>query len=107
MTLFTTGEYEPVMPSPDQLHLDSLYRCLADEKRRCVLNYLQSTEEDTATVDELVTHVVEQEALAASDRGTVAVDLYHIHLPKLSDIGAIDFDRRTQTVRYRGFDVLE
>lgn len=81
--------------------VDSLYRCVADRHRRQLLTYLRETENGTATVDELVDYVVRQEVNSpAPDRASVAVDIYHLHLPLLADEGVVEFDARTERVQY-------
>jgi hypothetical protein len=58
--------------------------------------------DDTVSVDGLVDRVVEQATgLPATDSESVAVDRYHLRLPMLSTQGVIEFDSRTETVRYR------
>ena len=81
---------------------DSAHRCLADERRRRVLAFLRDTTNGIASLEELVAHVVAHEDDApAPDSETVAITLYHVHLPMLADHGVIDFDERAGTVRYR------
>ncbi|WP_438267503.1 DUF7344 domain-containing protein [Haladaptatus halobius] len=48
------------------------------------------------------------EDIAAREHGNKAdsldeieVTLFHHHLPKLANIGLIEFDKRTKTIRYR------
>ena len=87
------------MPKVD---FDSVCRCLANERRRTVIASLRDMEAETASLDDLVDHVVEQETNSpAPDRETVAIELYHRHLPMLADHGLVDFDERTKTVSHR------
>lgn len=86
---------------------DSVHRCLANERRRTVIDYLR-TNDGTASLDDLIDHVVEQETNSpAPDRETVTYELYYAHLPILDDRGVIDFDERTGTVRYRSPPEME
>lgn len=43
----------------------------------------------------------------ADDRRRVEVALHHHELPKLEQVGVIEYDARSRTVRYRGHPLLE
>lgn len=89
------------MPTSTRRTFDPVYLCVADERRRRVLEHLQDVEDGTAAFDQLVDHVVEQESDAeTTDRESVIVDLYHVHLPKLADYGVIEYDDCPETVEY-------
>lgn len=88
--------------------LDSAFRCLADERRRHILGYFRDSDDDTASFDDLVDHVIEREGQSPTpDRERVVIDLYHRHLPILADHGVIDVDDRTESVRYTGDERIE
>jgi len=74
---------------------DTYLQLVADRRRRHLLQTLR--EEDTASVDDLAGKL-------ASDGGAsperVAVDLHHNHLPKLADEEIVEYDSRSNTVRY-------
>lgn len=92
------------MPAPTDDH----YRCIASERRRHVLAYLRESDRETESLDDLVEHVVSRESDSPPpDRERVAIDLYHCHLPVLADADVVDFDSRTETVRYRGHERVE
>lgn len=81
---------------PDQK--DELVTILADARRRAILTYLQEPSEDVATVETLA------DELDARDHGrddATEVVLVHSDLPKLDAAGVIEFDRRSNTARYR------
>jgi DNA-binding transcriptional ArsR family regulator len=74
--------------------LDSLFRCLADGRRRIVLAHLLDGGDRSATVDELADAVIETEGRSpSSDPESVAITLDHVHLPLLADAGFIDYER--------------
>lgn len=82
--------------------VDAVFAALADEDRRSVLAYLQDAGE--ATVEELSTAVDER---ASDPRGgthgrDALVRLHHVHLPKLSDAGLVEYDRTSGQVEYVG-----
>ena len=62
-----------------------------------------------ASLVELIDYLVVQEADSVDDLDTdeVAIALYHTHLPKLADVGLIDYDVRSRTVRYRDDEAIE
>lgn len=78
------------------------WELLAASRRRVVLTTLATTE--TATLERLTDAVLERElATAAAEadeerRTEVAVDLAHVHLPKLEGAGAVEFDADERVV---------
>jgi len=87
---------------------DSLYRSLAHQRRRHLLRYLQTAEESVIKLDTLVEDIVQKESDSlTSDKESIRIDLYHVHLPLLNEKGVIDFDHRSETVRYQGHQRLE
>ena len=93
-------------PSDRDSRLDSMFSVLADERRRQVLQYFRSTGDDVASVENLVDYAVERGG-SGSDRERVALRFHHATLPKLGDAGCIEYDARSDTVRYREDPLLE
>ncbi|UPV73038.1 hypothetical protein M0R89_10800 [Halorussus limi] len=90
-----------------EVDLDDLFEVLADGQRRQLLAYLDSTDDDVAAFSELVDHVAEESgAVSNDDDERVAVNLHHNHLPKLEDANVVEYDPRSETVRYRGGPVV-
>lgn len=85
--------------------LNQYFDALAGERRRYVLYYL--SRHGAASVDELARYVVAREAGRSPDSltegatGRVASELYHKHLPRLADYGLVEFDPRSEHVRFR------
>lgn len=76
--------------------------CLADRWCRTTIGYLQDAEDGAASLDDLIDHVVEQETnSSALDRETVTYELVHVQFPTLAAYGVVEYDERTETVRYR------
>ena len=74
--------------------VDRVFRSLAAQRRRCILDSLMDVEAGRASFDELVDYVVEEETPSpAPDREAVATTLHHTHLPKLADEGFIEYER--------------
>jgi len=87
---------------------DSLYRSLAQQRRRNILRCLQDAENEVIQLDTLVEDIVQKEVdFPKSDKESIRIDLYHVHLPLLNEMGVIDFDYRSETVRYLSHPRLE
>ncbi len=105
--------------------LDLVFDLLSNGRRRYALYYLNQRSDGVATVAALAKNVVAFERVAAEDadrdstrspsdrdgesagRGTVRLELRHVHLPKLEGAGVLEYDRRSETVRYWGQPSLE
>ncbi|WP_313691702.1 DUF7344 domain-containing protein [Halorarum halobium] len=87
---------------PDRM--SQLLSTLATEESRATLDYFQSTSDDMASVAELADELNEY---GTKDTERIAIQLHHSTLPKLADVGAVEYDPRSRTVRYRGHDELE
>jgi DNA-binding transcriptional ArsR family regulator len=92
----TGGEPTPL---PD----DAVYRALAStQRRRLLAALLDGTER---SVEELATILAGWHAadvggmVSADDRQRIIVELLHVHLPQLDEIGLIAHDRAEGTVR--------
>ncbi|WP_433625635.1 DUF7344 domain-containing protein [Halomicrococcus sp. NG-SE-24] len=87
---------QSVRPSPD-----TLFDVLSNPYRRYALAQL-ARHGGELRVDELVERLVDWEAErgapADPDRRRVASMLYHVHLPKLADVGLVEYDQEEATV---------
>ena len=86
--------------------LDVLFEVLADRERRRILRYFAESDDEAATFAELIEFLAD-EAAEGADPDRLAVTLHHTHLPKLADVGFIEYDDRSETVRYRGEPAVE
>lgn len=101
-------EGEPRQTS--ELSIDATLEILASRERRYILSYLADSSEATASTDELVEHIVRAETERMDEmpnRDDLESSLYHIHLPKLTDSGLLEYDPRSQQLRYWGDERLE
>lgn len=88
--------------------LDQVFELLSNSRRRYALYYLTDQSDGVATLETLTEHVVALEQRLGTVNGTHTTDrhtsvrtaLTHTHLPKLEDAGVLDYDRRSETVRY-------
>lgn len=79
--------------------VENTLRVLADPTRRTLLRLLHEEERNAIGLDELTDRLTRiDDASSAED---VEISLYHVHLPKLEDVGLIEYDERTGHVRYR------
>ncbi|PGF16743.1 hypothetical protein CP556_11855 [Natrinema sp. CBA1119] len=87
--------------SEDPAPIDSSFTALSDPSRRSLCRYAMRTETERVSSEELVDYVVERapEPVAAdADRQTIALELHHVHLPKLANAGLIEYDRQNDVV---------
>ncbi|WP_227380691.1 helix-turn-helix domain-containing protein [Haladaptatus halobius] len=99
--------------SPDNDHastprreLDTACELLANATRRSVMQYFTAEETAVAELDELIDHIHEKVNDVTGPK-QARTPLVHMHLPKLADAGVIEYDERSETIRYRDSDRLE
>lgn len=102
------SRYKPSHPMkqtttrPDQP--DDVLTLLADADRRAIIAYFRNAHSDDATVSELATHIRDRR----DDHGEQeTARLHHVHLPRLAEAGVVEYDPRSETVRYQGTDDVE
>lgn len=77
---------------------------LATQHCRSVIAYFRNASSDHASVDEVASTLAGRDNV---DETQIATRLHHAVLPKLDDVGLIDYDARTNTARYHGHTRLE
>ncbi|MXV61122.1 hypothetical protein GS429_03420 [Natronorubrum sp. JWXQ-INN-674] len=82
--------------------LDTVFDILSDRQRRVLLQHLE-TDEPT-TIDELVD---EMSAHIEADPPQISIALHQKHLPKMAETELLDYDPRSETVRYYGHRFLD
>ena len=87
------------------LSREQIFEVLSNRRRRYVLHYLKQLDDgQSTTLSEIATHVAAWErdesvdGVSYDDRKSVQTSLYQLHLPKLSDCGLIDYDRRAGVI---------
>ncbi|WP_425499278.1 DUF7344 domain-containing protein [Natronosalvus rutilus] len=83
---------------------NALLSALANQHCRSVVAYFRNASEDHASVDDVVTALARRDH---ADETRITIRLHHIALPKLNDVGLVDYDARTRTIRYYGHSQLE
>lgn len=90
--------------------LDCCLRLLANQHRREILQQLLAEGGGEMAVDCLVDRICRNRASLDGStliREQLAVELHHIHLPKLAEHGVIDYEPDAGTVRYLHHDSVE
>lgn len=89
--------------------VDRVLEVLQAAPRRDVLTFLVDEPNRAVHTDELVDHIVAVRGLSddPEQRRRVEIQLFHYHLPKLADEGVIEFDPRSDVLRYTPDDAIE
>ncbi|WP_224448085.1 DUF7344 domain-containing protein [Haloprofundus salilacus] len=69
-----------------------LFEIFGDSVRRQVLSYLYSGSRKVVSTNELAERCIESDEVATDDSDQLASTLHHLHLPKLDDVGLLDYD---------------
>lgn len=82
--------------------IDGLFDLFSDERRRNLCLHVAKTEKTAFSLDELVDQVAKRESKAGEGteerRTRIEAELYHAHLPKMEDVGLVEYDG-ARTVR--------
>ena len=81
--------------------IDAWFDVLSDPRRRYLCQYLVQTEAEIVTHEQLVEHLCERAVDRTDvtlDRQSIAMELRHVHLPKLDGLDAVEYDPRGKTV---------
>jgi DNA-binding transcriptional ArsR family regulator len=93
-------------PLTPDLTLSTASKLLKKPARRVVIRYFSAEETATAELTELAAHVHEEvDDITSSEQAQST--LVHTHLPKLAEHDVIEYDKRSETVRYRDGERLE
>lgn len=80
------------MSRVDHDEWDAILRTLAHGDRRQIVQYVRS-KDGPVSLDEVVDHLVEgSEGDSDAELASVRANLYHVHLPKLSDAGLVSWE---------------
>jgi hypothetical protein len=88
----------------EEISLDDAFDVLRNRRRRDVLMYLAAEDDNTATLSDLAEQVAAKEndidraELTSTQRKRVYIGLYQCHLPKMDDLGVVDYDQDRGTV---------
>jgi hypothetical protein len=101
----------PETTVPSALSLETVFETLSDQRKRYVLYALYRAEGNSLTIHRLArqVHGMEGEKQTTTGQGPehVADDLRQRRLPELATTGAVEYDERSETVRYHRAPSLE
>ena len=95
------SKFQADRSDPDAGHgttrADIAFPLLSSKHRRYILYYLTRC---TGTVElrELADQLVRWDGTPTDDRDRISTSLYHVHLPKLEEMGFVEWNRETHTV---------
>lgn len=89
----------------DPRRLDRAYHALAHPVRRAVLAHQRETGATVTTVDALAGYLAS--SFDALDEARARTLLHHVHLPKLRELGVVEYDERSGAVRYSVPDAVD
>ncbi|WP_348610933.1 DUF7504 family protein [Halobaculum rarum] len=97
---------------PIPYSFDSVIELISDSRRRTLLYALRANRRDNYSVDRLIDLVDERERAIPRreperSREELEVSLGHVHLPKLDELGVVDYDADAGIVRYHRNRALE
>ena len=76
---------------------DEVFRALGDPLRREILCLMDAKEESTVDTDQMCDLLT---TMYDTSEQRVTTALEHNHLPRLRDVGLIDYDERSGVIRY-------
>ncbi|WP_266075689.1 DUF7344 domain-containing protein [Haladaptatus caseinilyticus] len=110
------GKLESSRSQPEEVHESKLSpktiaKVLQDRQRRLICHILANSSTVT-TFDDLIDALSDRELNAPEsdtefDRRSASIQLHHVHLPLLEDIGVIEYEPRCGTIRYWGHSRIE
>ena len=86
--------------------LDRLLKAAANQRRRTVLYALEDIDDDVISLNDLADEIAPQDS-HFDDSQRVRLVLHHRDLPKLAELGQLDYDSRQGTIRYHRDDAVE
>ena len=92
--------FVPTVATPT---LDQIFEVLSHRRRRYVLYYLRHVSDGVASIEDIATHVAQFECTsenADDHQASILTSLQHVHLPKLEEAGVVEYDERSEMVRY-------
>ncbi|MDZ7730153.1 MAG: hypothetical protein U5K37_03105 [Natrialbaceae archaeon] len=94
-----------VVVQGESLSLDFVFELLASSRRRLVLYRLNEARDGTAKLEDLARYISVYENESSLE--SIQLALEHTHLPKLVAAGIVEFDPRSDTIRYWSHPSIE
>lgn len=92
------------------LSLDAVLDILASERRRALLEYLWEKPDNSGSFEGAIRYTIlkiGKKRGVQPNHDDIQADLQHHQLPKMADAGIVEYDVRSQTVRYHENERLE
>lgn len=86
-----------------QAEVGEFLRVVVNPRSRQFLSILEANEGDQITLDNILTQLPVN---GRKDRQSWSIDLHHNHLPRLEDLGILEYNRAESTVRYLGCPLI-
>lgn len=97
----TTPQNAETYAGVESLTESEYHQLMAVERRRTTLAVLAELS-TPIYLNELAAAVVEREtdreALDETSNGRIALELHHLHLPKMASLGIVDYDQETNRI---------
>ena len=84
--------------------INELLNICATPHCRPILSYFRDSSSESAVLSEIVDEVTKQ---AHGGREQVAMQVHHSALPRLAEIGYLEYDKINNSVQYHGHSELE
>ncbi|WP_254861919.1 DUF7344 domain-containing protein [Halovivax gelatinilyticus] len=91
--------------SDAEISRDQIFDVLSNHRRICIIRYLKETDEELVSLRDVVEYVAKSEnpdlegQVAYKDRKSVYTALRQTHLPKLDELGIVEFDKSRGVMR--------
>lgn len=97
----------------EDLDIGEVFELLKNERRRRVISFLKRQDDRSTTLGVLAEHIASLEndidvaQVSSSQRKRVYIALYQCHLPKMDDLGVIEYEKNRGTIQLRNTAVLD
>lgn len=95
--------------STPEISPDTIHDLLSSARRRRLISYLLERQDETVALDDVIDWLTREEHPdpgPIAHRERVAIDIHHVHIPKLANAGVIQHDPVAETIRYEGPEAL-
>lgn len=90
-------------PQQPCLSVDAILELLANHRRRDLLDFFQNSSTQAAPLQEVTEHLTACELDRVGEHpgfDQLRTELFHTHIPKLADTGLLEYDERSEQLRY-------
>ncbi|WP_336135443.1 DUF7344 domain-containing protein [Natronomonas amylolytica] len=104
---------ERTQQDAEDLGIGEVFELLKNERRRRVIAFLKRQDDRTTTLGVLAEHIASLEndidvaQVSSSQRKRVYIALYQCHLPKMDDLGVIEYEKNRGTIQLRNTTLLD